>query len=76
MYIIDIITDEDGLKIKRIQEFTDSKLYLDLTKAATAATEANARDTTSFAARWKEAKPELAHFEGRGSCRMHDKRTD
>lgn len=50
MYIIDIVSDEDGLKIKRIQEFTDSKLYLDLTKAATAATEANARDTASFAA--------------------------
>jgi hypothetical protein len=29
-----IVTDEDGsLKIKRIEEFTDSKSYLDLLKA-------------------------------------------
>ena len=38
IYILDIVTDEDGsLKIKRMEEFTDSKAYLDFSQAVVAA---------------------------------------
>lgn len=47
IYIISLVTDEDGnLKIKRFEEFTDSKAYIDLFKAAA---EAKA-NSASFAA--------------------------
>jgi hypothetical protein len=38
IYILDIVSDEDGsLKIKRMEEFTDSKAYLDFYQAVVAA---------------------------------------
>ena len=38
IYILDIVTEEDGsLKIKRMEEFTDSKAYLDFNQAVAAA---------------------------------------
>ena len=38
IFIVDIVTDEDGsLKIKRFEEFTDSKAYLDFAQAIAAA---------------------------------------
>jgi hypothetical protein len=38
IFIIDIVTDEDGsLKIKKFEEFTDSKSYLDFAQAIAAA---------------------------------------
>lgn len=47
IYIIHIITDEDGsLKIIQFEEFTDSQVYLDLFQAAA---EANAREQNSAA---------------------------
>ena len=34
MWIAQIVTDEDGsLKVKQVEEFTDSKAYLDFFKA-------------------------------------------
>ena len=35
IFIVHIVTDEDGslLKIKQVEEFTDSKAYLDFFKA-------------------------------------------
>ena len=39
IYIAQIVTDDDGsLKIKRIEDFTDSKAHLDFVQAVTAAT--------------------------------------
>jgi hypothetical protein len=38
IFIVDIVTDEGGsLKIKRFEEFTDSKSYLDFAQAVAAA---------------------------------------
>jgi hypothetical protein len=38
IFIADIVTDEDGsLKIKKFEEFTDSKAELDFTQAIAAA---------------------------------------
>jgi hypothetical protein len=38
IYFVHIVTDEDGtLKIKQIDEFTDSKVYLDIMQALSAA---------------------------------------
>lgn len=44
IYISTLVTDEDGsLKIKQNEEFTDSKVYLDMFKAAA---EAKANSTS------------------------------
>ena len=38
IYITDIVTDEDGsLKVKQMEEFIDSKAYLDFHQAVVAA---------------------------------------
>lgn len=50
IWIGHIVTDEDGsLKIKKIEEFTDSKAFLDFFKAV-AEHKADKRDAASFAA--------------------------
>ena len=48
--IIQLVTDEDeSLKIKQMEEFTDSKIYLEFFKAISEA-KANRERSTSYAA--------------------------
>ena len=39
IFIQEVVTDDDGsLKVRRVEEFTDSKAHLDFMQAVTAAT--------------------------------------